>query len=77
MPAVHVRNVPEPLLADLKRRASANQRSLQREVLVILEAAAAEAPPPEPLAPIRLVMASEEAAAGDWSREAIYGDDGR
>jgi len=77
MPAVHVRDVPDPVLASLKRRAAANQRSLQKELLVVLEAAASEAPPPQRPEPIRLVMASDEAAGGDWSREAMYGDEGR
>ena len=77
MSAIHVRDVPEPVLASLKRRAAANQRSLQKELLVVLEAAASEAPPPEVPEPIRLVMAPDAAAGGEWSREAMYGDDGR
>lgn len=37
-----VKNVPEPLAARLRERAARNRRSLQRELLCILEAAGGE-----------------------------------
>jgi len=37
-----IRNIPEAVLVGLRARAAASRRSMQREVLAILEAAAAE-----------------------------------
>ncbi|HYU18356.1 MAG TPA: Arc family DNA-binding protein, partial [Chloroflexota bacterium] len=37
-----VRNVPEAVVDDLKRRAAGNRRSLQAEILTILEEAVEE-----------------------------------
>ena len=45
MPAVHVRDIPEPVLEALKRRANAPHRSLKGELLHILEQAADPAQP--------------------------------
>ena len=42
MTDVLVRDVPDDLLAYLKERAAANRRSLQQEVLIILESAVRE-----------------------------------
>jgi plasmid stability protein len=39
-----VRNIPKPVLERLRARATRHRRSMQGEVLAILEAAAAEAP---------------------------------
>ncbi len=76
MQAIHVRDVPEHVVAALKRRARANHRSLQGEVLAALEEAARRAPPPEPPAPLSLVVSDVE-TTGTWSREELYGDDAR
>ncbi|MDP2308750.1 MAG: Arc family DNA-binding protein [Pseudomonadota bacterium] len=76
MQALHVRNVPEHIVAALKRRAEAHHRSLQGELLALLEEAALRAPPAEPPSPLRLVL-SAEPVAGTWSREELYDDDGR
>jgi len=76
MTAVHIRNVPDDVLSALKRRAAGNHRSLQKELLHILEAAARGAPPLAPLEPLQLVVV-ETHHSGTWSREEIYGDDGR
>lgn len=65
MPAIHVRNVPEATLAALRERAERHGRSLQMEVLAILEQAAAE---PEP---IKLVTA-KTSGNSTWRREDIY-----
>jgi plasmid stability protein len=40
MPNVLIRNVPESVLAALRRRAARNRRSLQQELATILESAA-------------------------------------
>ena len=42
MPALHVRNLDDALIAALKERARRNHRSLQGEVRSILEAAAGD-----------------------------------
>lgn len=49
MPDVLIRNVPEAVLHILKRRAADHRRSLQQELLSILEAAAHEAPEKTPV----------------------------
>jgi plasmid stability protein len=75
--AFNVRNVPEPVAAALRERASRHGHSLQQELLLILETAASEpaadvaAPPPIELKTVRTPGSSA------WSREEIYGDDGR
>ena len=76
MAAIHIRDVPEETLSALKRRAARNERSLQRELRHILSALAEQEPPPEPHPPLRLHL-SEAGVQSDWSREEIYGGDGR
>jgi plasmid stability protein len=77
MVALNVRNVPEPVAAALRERASKHGHSMQQELLLILEAAAAEpvsataVPSPIQLKTVRTVGSSS------WSREEIYGDAGR
>ncbi len=77
MVAFNVRNVPEPVAAALRERASRHGHSMQQELLLILEAAASEpvtdvtAPPPIQLKTAR------SSGSSSWSREEIYGDDGR
>jgi plasmid stability protein len=44
-----VKNVPDELAERLRRRAAANRRSLQRELLSILEAAARSGEMPRPV----------------------------
>lgn len=46
-----VKNVPDALAGRLRARAERNRRSLQRELLSILEAAVDERAPAAPLAP--------------------------
>lgn len=72
MQAIHLREVPDEVVAALKRRARANRRSLQGELLVVLEEAALRAPPADP-PQLRLVM-SNAPAPTTWSREEIYDD---
>jgi len=77
MVAFNVRNVPEPVAAALRERARQHGHSLQQELLVILESAAAEplaaaeAPPPIRLRTVRT------SGASTWSRDEIYGNEGR
>jgi plasmid stability protein len=73
MQAIHIRAVPDHVVAALKRRAQANHRSLQGEVLATLEEAARRAPPAEPPPPLRLAL-SEADGRGTWSREEFYDD---
>ena len=77
MVAFNVRNVPGPVAAALRERARRHGRSLQQELLDILESAAAEpAPEPAPLPPLHLttVRGSGQSA---WSRQDIYDDQSR
>ena len=74
MAAIHVREVPSAVLEGIKRRARANRRSMQQELLEILAAASKRAPPAAPLPPLDLVVV-ETGRTDSWSREDIYGDD--
>jgi plasmid stability protein len=76
MPAVQIRDVPPEIIAALKRRAARHERSLEGELRHILAAIAREEPPSSPLPPLQLKL-SKVAPATSWSREEIYGDDGR
>jgi plasmid stability protein len=77
MVALNIRNVPEPVAAALRERAGRHGRSLQQELLSILESAAAEpASPATAPPPIRLTTV-RTGGTSTWSREEIYGDEGR
>lgn len=76
MGAVHVRDIPTGVLEVLKRRAKRHQRSLQGELRHILTTVAQEEPSPDPSPPLKLHF-SEARPQTTWSREEIYGDDGR
>ena len=76
MQSLLVRDVSPRVVEALKRRAKANHRSLQGELLVVLEEAAARAPYPEPPPPLALVL-SDAPGPASWSREEMYGDEGR
>jgi plasmid stability protein len=59
-----VKNVPDALAGRLRARAERNRRSLQRELLSILEAAVDDRAPAAPLAPAPpRTLSIEEAAA--------------
>ncbi|GMU55668.1 MAG: hypothetical protein AMXMBFR33_48140 [Candidatus Xenobia bacterium] len=77
MPAIHIRDVPAEVLAALKRRAASNHRSLQMELRLALLRLAEDSPPPPAREPMKLHFAAGDAKSSDWSREEIYGDDGR
>ena len=76
MPAIHIRNVPEPMLSALRERAAAHGRSMQQEVLAILDAATAEPIPRQAPSPIQLVTVRTSTNT-TWRREDIYDDEGR
>ena len=76
MAAVHIRDVPKEALEALKRRARRHERSLQGELRQILVSVARTEPSPEPLPPLKLHF-SDADPQSTWSREEIYGDDGR
>jgi len=66
MPILHVRNVPETLYTNLRRRAESQRRSLSAEVITLLEWAVVEAERSSEmtLASIRQRRAFDPAAAG-------------
>jgi len=76
MTAVQIRDVPPEVVAALKRRAARHERSLEGELRYILSSIAREEPPTSPLPPLQLKL-SKASAESTWSREEIYGDDGR
>lgn len=57
MPNVLVRNVPDSVLEALRRRAQQNRRSLQQEIVTILEAAAQA---PDRQAAVEAALAMQE-----------------
>jgi plasmid stability protein len=76
MVAFNVSNVPGPVAAALRERARKHGRSLQQELLAILESAATEpTPSPGSLPPLELTTVNS-GGMSTWSREDIY-DDGR
>jgi len=80
MKSLHIRNLEDDVLCGLKRRAARHRRSLQKEVESVLADAARmvpvdEAPHPERKLNLRTVHSGNPNA--DWSRERLYGDDGR
>ena len=76
MTAIHVRNVPEPVVTALRERAARHGRSMQQEVHNILEAAATAPPSLETPQPIRLTTV-RTASTSTWDREGIFGSAGR
>ena len=76
MAAIHVRSVPEAVVAALRERAERNGQSMQEEIRQILEAAAAGQPPPASVDPVRLHTV-RAGGSSTWRREEIYRDAGR
>jgi plasmid stability protein len=78
MPALHVRDLDDAVIAALKARAREHHRSLQGEVRSILEAVARpggrEGTPRRRRLRLRTVRVGRPAT---FSREIIYDDDGR
>jgi plasmid stability protein len=72
MVAFNVRDVPGPVAAALRERARRHGRSLQQELLAILESAA-----DEPVSAPGSLTTVDSGRSSAWSREDIYGEDGR
>lgn len=78
MPAVHVRDLDDAVIAGLKARARQNRRSLQGELKTILEAAAQPGGSGGTRRRRRLRLRTVRVGRpAVFSREVIYGDDGR
>jgi len=74
--AVHVRDIPREVVDALKRRAARNHRSLQQELKRLLCSVAEEEVAKPRLPPLDLIMSSAPPGP-PWTREDMYGDDGR
>jgi len=72
MKSLHIRGVPETTLAQLKRRAVLHRRSLQGELIFLLEEAARQTPAEES-AKFSLNTV-RTGGTQNWSREGIYED---
>ena len=76
MTSVHIRDVSPDTLDALKRLARSHHRSLQGELHAILERAARMAPPDDDARTLNLVTV-RTGRTTSWSRDEIYGPDGR
>ena len=75
MPAIHIRDLDDAVIAALKARAAAHRRSLQGEVRTILEGAVAESAGTgqrQRKLRLRTVRVGRPVR---YSRDVIYGDD--
>ena len=78
MPALHVRNLDDAVIGDLKARAARNRRSLQGEVKSILEASVRRKPRSAPGGGRRLQLRTVRVGRRiSYSRDVIYGDGDR
>ena len=64
-------------MAGLKRRAQRHRRSLQKEVQVLLEEAARMQPVENEAAERLKLRRVRTGGTGTWTREDVYGDNGR
>jgi plasmid stability protein len=76
MKSVHIRYISTETLEALKRLARSHRRSLQGELLEILDKASRFAPPEAGDDELKLVTV-RTGKQPKWSREEIYGDSGR
>ena len=76
MSSILIRDVAPETLRSLKLLARSHHRSLQDELLAILARAARMAPPEAEEQRLQLVTVKTERSS-QWSRDNIYGDDGR
>jgi plasmid stability protein len=76
MVAIHVRDVPDTVVAALRERADRHGHSMQQELRDILTAAANEPPEMDAVRPVRLITV-RTGGRSTWRREEIYGDQGR
>ena len=82
MKSIHIREIDAATLDGLKRRAARHHRSLQKELVVLLKDAAEMAPSQDTKAAkaeekLFLHTVASGRRDANWSRESIYGDDGR
>lgn len=80
MKSLHIRNLDEEILLGLKARAQRHHRSVQKEVEVLLRDAARMVNPHDdsmesPLKNLHIVHTGHTDST--WSRDTLYGDDGR
>jgi len=76
MKSLLIRDLSEEMIEQLKARARRHHRSLQKEVLVLLGEAALMSPPEGDEAHLKLHL-TQSGSQAPWSREEIYGSDGR
>jgi plasmid stability protein len=77
MAALHIRDLDDSVVSRLKERAARHNRSLQREVKTILEKAVAP-PTGRRAGRTKLKLHTVHIASGaTYSRDEIYGDEGR
>ena len=76
MKSIHIRLVHPDTLAALKRLARRHHRSLQGELLTILDQAARQAPPEHEEDELSLITV-ETGATSTWPRDELYDDQGR
>jgi len=74
--AIHIRDVPDAVVAALRERADRHGHSMQQELRDILTAAANGPPETKPVRPVHLITVRTEGRS-TWRREEIYGDQGR
>ncbi len=75
MKSLHIRGVPEPTIDRLKRRAARHHRSLQGELLALLEEAAQQFSADDEEAFELLTV--KTGRRQPWTRGEIYEDDAR
>ena len=73
MKSIHIRDVPEETLANLKARAKNHHRSLQQEIHHLLEMAS-RMPLPSSQSKLDLHFANSASTIATWDRNTIYDD---
>ena len=76
MKSIHIRAIPPDTLVALKRLARSHRRSLQGELLTILDQAARLAPPESEDEEPSLITV-ETGGRSTWPRGELYDDQGR
>ncbi len=77
MPRIHAGNLPPGTLDAVKRRTAARTRSRENDIPPVVARAASEAPPRAGCCPPIRLQQVEVGSVRSWSREELYGDDGR
>ena len=76
MKSILIRNLQPDTLAALKRLATSHRRSLQGELLTILDKAARQAPPESEEEELPWITV-DTGGSSTWPREEMYDDGGR